>query len=356
MSALWAMVGCAVSPPLLLEAIRGWFGVSRGASAVQQQRALEQSQRATLLASAIGLPLAAVVGALTAPEVLSTRWPAAGAWFFAGICATLAWSSLSLSHRTQEEAEAMKPLEAIGRVVQMVTVPSTAVAFSLLATAGIEATLPLADPARAAVAGCSSVLGLLVVAPWLAMQLGLWRLLPGRIQTRDRAWRVAHLPVPNPFVAHAAALPWLRTVAVTDGLFTRVPDSHWRSLVYFEIGGARPRSGERAARWAVALTLSVTLFMFANHLGAEDPRKLVAGTIFAVMFTGAASWFANREDPKSIVFDPDGPSMQELAHTLRNLPPAHGQALPTTSHRPVGVLLYDRLFALGHDPGRRRGA
>jgi hypothetical protein len=338
----------------VLEAIRGWCGVSRGASVVEQQRALQQCRRATLIASTIGLPLAAVVGALTAPSVLSTRWPAAGAWFFAGICATLAWSSLALSHRTRDEAEAMKPLEAIGRCVQMVTVPSIAVALSLLATAGAEAMLPMVAPARAAVAGCLSVFGLLVVGPWLAMQLGLWRLLPGRIQTRNRTWRVAHLPVPNPFVAHAAALPWLRTVGVTDGLFTRVPDSHWRSLVYYEIGGARPRSGERAVRWLVAIGLSVTLFMFASHLGADDPRKLVAGTIFAVVFTGAASWFANREDPKSLAFDPDGPSMQELAHTLRSLPPAHGQALPPTSHRPVGVLLYDRLFALGHDPGRRR--
>jgi len=45
--------------------------------------------------------------------------------------------------------------------------------------------------------------------------------------------------------------------------------------------------------------------------------------------------------------------VQELAQTLRSLPPCLGQALPRTSHNPLGAALYDRLFALGHDPGRR---
>lgn len=356
MSALWALIGCAVAPPVLLEALRGWFGVSRGASEDQKTRALELSQRATLVASAIGLPLAAVAGALCAPDVLSTRWPAAGAWFFAGTCATLAWSSLALSHRTRDESEAMPGIEVVGRVVQMVTVPSLGVALSLLATAAVQSLVPMVDSAQAVLASVLSVFGVVVVGPWLAMQLGLWRLLPVRIRTRGKAWRVAHLPVPNPFIAHAAALPWLSTVVVTDGLFKRVPDSHWRSLVHYEIGVGRKAAGERAARWSVAVFLSATLFILANAVGASDPRKLVAGTVLAVVFTAASSWFANRESAASVVLDPDGPSMQELARTLRSLPAAHGQALPPTSHRPVGVVLYDRLFALGHDPGRRRRA
>jgi hypothetical protein len=356
MSALWTLAGCAVLPPIVLQALRGWFGVARGASEEQKTRALEQSGRATLIAAAIGLPLAAVAGALFVPEVLSTRWPAAGAWFFAGVCATLAWSSLALSHRGREESEAMPALEAVGRVTQMVTVPSLAVAFSLLVTTATTSLVPVVPRAQTILAALASVFGLVVVGPWLAMQLGLWRLLPLRIRTEGREWRVAHLPVPSPFVAHAAALPWLNTVAVTDGLFTRVPDSHWRSLVHYEIGGGSPRSLERFARWAVAVVMSATLFVLANRIGEDDPRKLVAGTVLAVVFTGAASWFANRESASTLAIDPNGPSMQELAQTLRSLPPPHGQALPPTSHRPVGVGLYDRLFALGHDPGRRRRA
>jgi len=354
MSGLWILGACVVVPPLVSEALRGWFGVSRGATEEQRARAFEQSQRASLVAGALGLPLAAVAGALSAPSVLATRWPTAGSWFFASLCATVAWSSLAIFHRGRDETEAMPPFEVIGRAVQMVTVPSLAVALSLLATSAVDATVPLVTPARALIAGVLSVFGVVVVSPWLTMQLGLWRLLPVRFQTSRQRWRVAHLPVPSPFVTHAAALPWLNTVLVTDGLFTRVPDSSWRSLVHYEIGGPKHRATERVARWSVAFVPSVTLFVVATIIGAEDPRKLVAATILAVFFTGAASWFANREHASSVVFDPDGPSMQELAQALRSLPPPHGQALPPTSHRPLGVVLYDRLFALGHDPGQRR--
>ena len=67
----------------------------------------------------------------------------------------------------------------------------------------------------------------------------------------------------------------------------------------------------------------------------------------------AASWFANRQPSSTLALGAEGPSMQELAQTLRSLQPCLGQALPRTSHKPLGSALYDRLFALGHDPGRR---
>ena len=166
-------------------------------------------------------------------------------------------------------------------------------------------------------------------------------------------WHVAHLPAPAPFLTHAAALPWLRTILVTDGLFRGAPDSHWRALLHYEIGGERTTNTERAVRWSIAVPLSLVVFIAASAVGADSPRKLVAATVLAVVFTGAAAWFANRQPPSTLAQDAGGPSMQELAQTLRSLPPRHGQALPRTSHRPLGPALYDRLFALGHDPGRR---
>lgn len=356
MSAIWTLVGCVLVPPLVSTALRRWFGAARDASDESRLRARKQSQRASLIASAVGLPLAAVAGALYVPSVLASRSPEAGSWFFGSVCGTLAWSSLALSERSRQEAEAMPTLEVIGRVVQMVAVPSLAVALSLLSARTAEVVIPMVGPARTVTAAVLSVFAVVMASPWLAIQLGLWRLLPFRVRTRHQVWRLAHLPVPSPFVVHAAALPWLSTVVVTDGLFIHVPDSRWRSLVHFEIGGGPPRARERSARWLVAIVLAATLFILAGVVGADDPRKRVAATVLAVIFTGAASWFANREHAPSVALDPDGPSMQELAQTLRSLPPPEGQALPPTSHRPVSVVLYDRLFALGHDPGRRRGA
>jgi hypothetical protein len=99
--------------------------------------------------------------------------------------------------------------------------------------------------------------------------------------------------------------------------------------------------------------LSVIVFVSAGAIGADNPQKLVAAMVLAVFFTGAASWFANRQPSSRLGLGADGPSMQELAQTLRSLPPCLGQALPRTSHKPLGSALYDRLFALGHDPGPR---
>jgi hypothetical protein len=99
--------------------------------------------------------------------------------------------------------------------------------------------------------------------------------------------------------------------------------------------------------------MSVIVFIAAGAAGADNPRKLVAAMVLAVFFTMAVSWLANRRPSSKLALDAQGPSMQELAQTLRSLPPCVGQALPRTSHKPLGPALYDRLFALGHDPGRR---
>jgi hypothetical protein len=197
------------------------------------------------------------------------------------------------------------------------------------------------------------VTAIIVVSPWLAVRLGLWRVLPITLDAEGGRWRVVHLPAPSPFFTHVAALPWLRTVAVTDWLLKRAPDSHWRALLQYEVGASRPDRPDRAARWAVVLPLSIVLFLTASAVGANDPGKMVAAMVLATVFTGSAAWWANRERTATLSLDVDGPSMQQLAQTLRSLPPTHGQALPRTSRRPLGGALYDRLFALGHDPGRR---
>jgi hypothetical protein len=198
-----------------------------------------------------------------------------------------------------------------------------------------------------------SVATVIVVCPWLVMKLGVWPVFPNPIAIGRRAWRLAHLPAPTPYLTHAAALPWLRTAFVSDGLFNRAPQRHWQTLVRYEAGDSLSSRGERAPRWAFAITSSVGLFMAAGAVGGDEPRKLVAATALAVFLTATASWFANRRASPKLWLDSEGPSMEELAQSLRSLPPFLGQALPRTSHKPLGPALYDRLYALGHDPGRR---
>jgi hypothetical protein len=353
MIALLTLAACAAIPWSVGSWLHAWFGLDWTGPPAARERALARCHRAALVWGLLLVPAAAVAGALVVDPALSTRWPTAGAWFYASLCATMAWAGLALGQRTPDEARTMPALETMGRVVQMALVPVIGVGLALLGSSFVGPLVPVIAPARAALGALWSVTAVVVVSPWLALRLGLWPLLPISLDSGGKRWRVAHLPAPSPFFTHVAALPWLRTVVATDWLLKRAPDSHWRALLRYEVGTTRSDGGDRAARWSIAVLLSAVLFLAASAIGAEHPGKLVAATFLATLFTGAAGWWANREPAAAVGFDADGPSMQELAQTLRSLPPTHGQALPRTSHRPLGGTLYDRLFALGHDPGRR---
>jgi len=353
MTSLIVLAACAFLPWMVCATPRALLTVGESAPPATRDRALGHYRRVTLFGALLVLPGSAVAGALAVDPSLSTRWPTAGSWFFATLSAVTAGVSLALARRTPEEAAAMSHLETAGRAVQLSAVPTLATGLSLLALAAVEALLPFGPIARAITAALLCVAAVIVVSPWLVMKLGLWPMFPQRIEADGVSWRLAHLPAPTPFLTHAAALPWLRTVLVSDGLFNRAPERHWQTLVRYEVGGALSSRLERAARWAVAIPMSVVVFIAAGAVGADNPRKLVASIVLAVFFTTAASWLANRKPSSQLALDAEGPSMQELAQTLRSLPPCLGQALPRTSHKPLGSALYDRLFALGHDPGRR---
>ena len=353
MTSLLVLAACAFVPWIICATLRAWLTVGESAPPATRDRGLGHFRRATLFGALLMLPASGVAGALFVDPSLSTQWPTAGSLFFATVSAVTAWVSLALTRRTPEEAAAMSHLETAGRAVQMSAAPVLATGLSLLGLAGVEELLPFGPIARAVAAALLGVAAVIVVSPWLVMKLGLWPTFPQRIQADGVSWRVAHLPAPTPFLTHTAAMPWLRTVLVSDGLFNRAPDPHWQTLVRYEVGGSSSSRPERAARWAVAIPMSLIVFIAAGAVGADNPRKLVATVVLAVFFTAAASWFANRKPSSHLVLDAEGPSMQELAQTLRSLPPCLGQALPRTSHNPLGSALYDRLFALGHDPGRR---
>jgi len=353
MTSLIVLAACVLIPWTICGILRGLLTRKGSAPPSTRERALWHYRRATLWAAVLGLPVSAVAGALLVDPALSTRWPTAGSWFFASLSATTSWVSLALARHIREEAAAISPLDTAGRAVQIAALPAFATGLSLLARAAVDEWLPFGPIGQALTAALLSVAAVVVISPWLVIKLGVWRAFPARMQADGVSWKLVHLPAPAPFLTHTAALPWLRTVLVSDGLFNRAPEQHWQTLVRYEIGGALSSHLEQWVRWAVATALSVTMFITAGAVGAEDPRKLVAATVLAVFFNMAAGWLANREPLPKLATSLQGPSMQELAQTLRTLPPSPGQALPRTSHKPLGPTLYDRLFALGHDPGRR---
>lgn len=353
MSSLLALAGSALLPWVIFAALRASFGVGRASPGAARERGLLGYRRTCLFASVIALPMAAVAGALAAEPALSTRFPTIGAWFFASVSMTTAWVTIALAQRTAEEARAMSRLEAAGRAVQMSAMPIIATGLALLVQFGARRLDLLIGPAEAIGAALVAVTAVIVISPWLTMKLGVWPIFPKRLEVGRHTWRLAHLPAPTAYLTHTAALPWLRTALVSDGLFTRAPENHWQTLVRYEAGDSLSSRRERAPRWTLAIALSVVVFVVAATIGANEPRTLVAATALAVFFTLAASWLANRRPSPKLSLDSEGPSMEELAQSLRSLPPCLGQALPRTSHKPLGPALYDRLYALGHDPGPR---
>lgn len=353
MSSLLVLAGCALLPSIICAALRAWYPVHASAPEATRDRALLHTRRTCLFVSVIALPAAAVAGALAADPALSTRFPTTGAWFFGSVSMTTAWIAIALARRTPEEASAMSHLETAGRAVQMSAMPIVATGLALLGRFAAQRLDSSGGIAVTIGVSLLSVAAVVVVGPWLVMKLGVWPVFPEPLEVGRRPWRLAHLPAPSPYLTHTAALPWLRTALVSDGLFNRAPKRHWQTLVRYEAGDSLSSRGERAPRWALAIALSVVLFTAAGAMGADEPRTLVAATALAVFFTAAASWFANRRPYPKLLLDSEGPSMAELAQSLRSLPPCLGQALPRTSHKPLGPALYNRLYALGHDPGRR---
>ena len=353
MTSLIFLVGCGTVPWAMCRTMRALIEDGAAPDLAYSRRAVFRLQRVTLLTSAAALPASGVAGALLVDPALTTRWPTVGSWFFASLCGATTWVGLALARRGPDEAASMPTLETTGRALQVSAVPALAVALSLLCFAAAQWWLAATPVLGALLAALASVAAVIVVSPWLAMVSGLWRVFPTRIKTDGASWRLAHLPAPTPFLTHVAALPWLRTALLSDGLFKRAPDRVWHTLVRYEVAGSPSYGVDRAIRWAVVIPCSVIVFVLAGAAGAQDPKKLVAATVLAVFFTACATWFANRESAMNLVLDRDGPSMQELAQSLRSLPPHQAQVFPRTSHRPLGSALYDRLFALGHDPGPR---
>lgn len=353
MSSLLVLAICALLPWFVCTTLKAYFLVDESAPIATRERAMVRYRRVSLLSSLMVLPAAAVAGALVADPAMSTNWPTSGSWFFASTCMMTAWVAISLARRTPEEADAMPALETAGRAVQMSALPIMAIAFTLLGSFVIEALIPGKTLLAAVAAALYSVGAVLVLSPALIVKLGIWSTFPLRLEASRVRWRLVHLPAPTAFLTHVSAIPWLRTAVLSDGLFSGAPERHWKTLVRYELAGSLRSRQQRAWRWTLILSLSAVLFGAARLGLGSEPRRLVAATALAVFFAAMAAWFANRRPASNLFDDSDAPSMDALAQSLRSLPPSLGQALPRTSHNPLGPALYDRLFALGHDPGRR---
>ena len=349
MSSLVVLVACAIVPWIVCRALGGLLIDPSIESFWTRRRALGRYRRTTLVLSVGALVGASVAGALCADV---PALPLVGAWFLSSLSLVIAAIGFSLC-RTSTLPEAPPFWEVVRRTIRLCAVVFLPAGLCLAAWVAFERWLPVAAPARAVIAALACVWVVAAANPTLLVLGGVWSSLDRRLEAQNRSWRLIRLPTPDPTVAHAAAIPWIQAVLVSDAMATQIADEE--ALVRYE-AWTRPPSGHSTFRWLVALGGSALGFALAGALGWGNPNALVAGMSVATYAAIGWIWWANRQASTrnaTLRIAADGPSLQELAFALRRLRLPTGQVFPTTSHQPLDRALYDRLFALGHDPGPR---
>ena len=349
MSSLLVLVGCAVIPWTVCRTLGGLLIDPSIESSWARRRALERYRRVTLTLSVSGLVGASVAGSLCADV---SELPVAGAWFLSSLSLVVAAISFSLC-RTRALPEAPPFWEVVRRTIRLCAVAFLPAGLCLAAWVVLERWVPLSAPGPTVVAALACVWIVAAVNPCLIVLGGVWSSLDRRLETQNKSWRLTQLPIPDPTVTHAAAIPWIRTVLVSDAMAEQIEDDE--ALVRYEVW-TRPHTGRSNVRWFAAMFASALGFVLAGAIGWRNANALVAGMSVATYATIGWTWWANRQPSDrnaTLRIGSDGPSLQELASALRRLRLPAGQVFPTTSHQPLDRALYDRLFALGHDPGPR---
>jgi len=166
---------------------------------------------------------------------------------------------------------------------------------------------------------------------------------------------VLRLPTRGARFANAAAVPWARAMVVTDRIVELLTPEELRAVLAHEAGHLSEPLRVGAARLGSATLLLFTLTTGTRIAEAEGVQPLIAGGVAVVLALGIlagvsrlARGMEERADARACATVGAAP----LAEALRKLH-ADGQMPMVTGARRVHPDLYDRLVALGVDPGPR---
>jgi heat shock protein HtpX len=166
---------------------------------------------------------------------------------------------------------------------------------------------------------------------------------------------VLRLPTRGARFANAAAIPWARAMVISDRLVELLTPDELRAVLAHEAGHLSEPPRVVAARLGSATFLLFALTTGPRIAEALGVHPLVAGGVAVVLAVGVlvvlrrvARGMEERADARASVTVGAAP----LAEALRKLH-ADGQMPMVTGSRRVHPDLYDRLTALGQDPGPR---
>lgn len=166
---------------------------------------------------------------------------------------------------------------------------------------------------------------------------------------------VLRLPTGDTHFANAAAIPWARTMVVTDRLAERLPTDELRAVLAHEAGHLSEGPAAVSARLGAATLLVFTLNIGSQLAWAVGTAGYVAfGVALALGLAGLlrvrklARAMEERADAHACATAGAG----ALARALRTIH-EDAEAPMVTSERRVHPDLWDRLRACGEDPGPR---
>lgn len=182
-----------------------------------------------------------------------------------------------------------------------------------------------------------------------------------RTLARDAARRVGapipftlRLPTHGAHLANAAALPWARTIIVSDAAAELLPSEQLKAVLAHEAAHLDEPPVVGLARLGAA-----TSVLFAAVVGPRftphAPLWIVLGSalVLAVALLGGIQKLARRMEERADARARDTIGSVALAEALRRLHAYAQMPLSTGRSRRTHPDLYDRLVQLGIDPGPR---
>ncbi len=366
MTALAVLLLSAIVPQVICRWAKGRVIKQQHADKAAEHRLRAPRRRLALSLSIAQLLLAWVAGCLALDSTFAPRFPGAAAIAFGSLCMTLAFTSCATVH-PYGLGTPLPFWETLRRSVRWSGVfvapifVSYALAHLLLDSWLLESTDPRL---RWALASLVAVACVAYVGVMFAQLVRAFHPAPHRAQEAanavasaqgERPFVVLTIPSVQRIAFHVGALPWVRSLLVTETVLERLERDELHSVIAYECYSRSDSSGRRTLYWLTGISASAALFFLCLAYGFERPQVFAATWGLATFATTWLLWQANRQATAGrsrFTFA----TLRELhpqsfAHALRRMQPHHRQVLPFTSRQPLRPELYDRLTALGHDPG-----
>lgn len=341
-----------------------------------QANALAPFRSAAFIVGIVQIQLAWMMGA----TALGPSWvsSATSGWneLFGAICAVTAFCAGGVGRLIEEPerggAQVRSAIALRLRLVPFFGGPAIAVwvASRLPAvewSAGASAAAAVAEVRWGIVALSLVVVALGTAFGGIALSVATRALVPATAEVRALAYEVAgregvklaavlRLPTGVARFANAAALPWARTMVVTDRIVSLLSPSELRAVLAHEAGHLSEGWSVIGARLGTAIVLLFLLTTGVRVGGALHPEGativLIAGVMIAVPALIAVRRLARRMEERADAHARSSAGSASLADALVRIHEDARVPMVTGAKR-VHPDLYDRLVACGRDPGPR---